>query len=124
MPQFYPSLWRAQDREDSLARAVSACWALFWTWFGFACGVAECASFGDVLLQTVPGLLFLGAVALAWSFPRLGGPLLLALGIVLFGVYWNLASSQGAGPALITGAMLAVPPMIAGWLFCRKPEQA
>lgn len=115
-------LWSVQHRETGLARAISACWAVFWTWFGFACGVAEFASFTDVLQQTIPGLLFLGATVVAWRFPREGGALLLALGIIVFGVYWNLATQQGGGAAPLTGSMLAGPPMLAGALFCWAPE--
>ncbi|QOY90409.1 DUF7670 domain-containing protein [Paludibaculum fermentans] len=122
MQHIHFPLWNVQHREAGLARAISACWAAFWTWFGFACGVAEFASFTDVLQQTVPGILFIGATALAWRFPREGGALLLALGIVVFGVYWNFATQQSGGAAMLTAVMLVGPPMLAGTLFLRAPE--
>lgn len=124
MPHIHFLQWSVQHRETALARAISACWAAFWTWFGFACGVAEFASFTDVLQQTIPGMLFIGVTVLAWRFPREGGALLLAMGIVVFGVYWNLAAHLAGGPAPITSLMLAGPPALAGLLFCRAPERA
>lgn len=117
----FPS-WSVQNREILLARSVSACWAAFWVWFGFACGVAEFASLTEVLQQTIPGILFTAVTVVAWRFPREGGALLLALGIIVFGVYWNLGAHLAGGPAPLTGFMLAGPPALAGLLFCRAPE--
>ncbi|MBI5282178.1 MAG: hypothetical protein HY858_10885 [Candidatus Solibacter usitatus] len=107
--------------ESGFARALSACWALFWTWFGFASGVAASASLLDVLAQSAPGLVFLAVVSLAWWKPHTGGAILLALGIVVFALYWNLISLQPTGDGLAAGSMLALPPMLAGALFLMAP---
>jgi hypothetical protein len=108
--------------ESAFARGLSVCWAVFWIWFGFASGVAESASLLEVFLQTVPGWIFLAVALFAWRRPHGGGAILVALGIVVFGVYWNMASQQASGGASAIGSMLALPPLVAGALFLLTPD--
>ena len=72
-----------QDWERVVARVLSLAWGVFWAWFGFASGAAEYASIADTILQTLPGLLFIGVSLFAWKSPAAGGAMLMALAFVV-----------------------------------------
>ncbi|MEJ5367258.1 MAG: hypothetical protein WHT08_03000 [Bryobacteraceae bacterium] len=110
--------------ERMVARVLSLAWGVFWAWFGFASGVAEYASIGDVLLQTLPGLIFIGVSLFAWRNPAAGGAMLLALAMVVFCAYWSTVSGEG-GAGLWTAVLLSLPPLTSGVLFlATAPAQA
>ncbi len=106
-----------QDWERAVARVLSLAWAIFWAWFGFASGVAEYASVGEVFLQTLPGLLFLGVSLFARKNPAAGGAMLLTLAIVVFCAYWSSVAAEGAADGIGTAVLLSLPPLMSGALF-------
>jgi hypothetical protein len=109
--------WVANDWERALARAVSASWALFWAWFGFAAGAAESASLAEIFAQTLPGLIFLGATAFAWHRPLAGGIVLIVMGSVVCAAYWASAEGLELSRILAVESLLALPPVLAGFCF-------
>lgn len=117
MKQLHLNWYGLHEWERVVARVVSLGWGVFWAWFGFASGVAEYASVGDILLQTMPGLIFIAVSLLAWKHPAPGGALLLALAIVVFTAYWAGADTAPAANGLGTALLLALPPLTSGALF-------
>lgn len=110
--------------ERMVARVLSLAWGVFWAWFGFASGVAEYASLGDVFLQTLPGLIFIGVSLFAWRNHAAGGAMLLALAMVVFCAYWSDVS-DGGSEGLGTAVLLSLPPLTSGVLFlAAAPAQA
>ena len=106
-----------QDWERVVARVLSLAWGVFWAWFGFASGAAEYASIADTILQTLPGLLFIGVSLFAWKNPAAGGAMLMALAFVVFCAYWSSVAGNGTGEGLGTAVLLSLPPLMSGVLF-------
>lgn len=123
MRQLHLNWYRVHDWERVVARAVSLGWGIFWAWFGFASGVAEYASVGDVFLQMTPGVLFIAVSLLAWKHPAPGGALLMALAIVVFTAYWAGADTAPALNGLATALLLSLPPLMSGALFLATAPQ-
>lgn len=117
MRQLHLNWFGLQEWERMVARVLSLAWGVFWAWFGFASGVAEYASFTDVLLQTLPGLIFIAISLYAWRHPAAGGALLLALAIIVFCAYWAGAGGEAAVESLATAVLLSLPPFMSGALF-------
>lgn len=117
MKQLHLNWYGLQEWERVVARVISLGWGVFWAWFGFASGVAEYASVGDILLQTMPGLIFIAVSLLAWKHPAPGGALLVALAIVVFTAYWAGAETAPAVSGLGTALLLSLPPLTSGILF-------
>jgi len=117
MRQLHLNWYGLQEWERMVARVLSLAWGVFWAWFGFASGVAEYASFADVLLQTLPGLIFIGISLYAWKNPAAGGAILLALAIVVFCAYWSGAGGETGVEGLGTAVLLSLPPFMSGALF-------
>jgi len=117
MKQLQLNWYGLQEWERVVARVVSLGWGVFWAWFGFASGVAEYASIGEIFLQTLPGLVFIGVALLAWKHPAPGGALLLALSIMVFTAYWSAAGVSPTVNGLGTAVLLALPPLTSGVLF-------
>lgn len=116
MRQLQLNWYGLQGWERMVARVLSLAWGVFWAWFGFASGVAEYASIGDVFLQTLPGLIFIGVSLFAWRNPAAGGAMLLALAMVVFCAYWSNVPGEADG-GLGTAVLLALPPLTSGALF-------
>ncbi len=106
-----------QEWERTVARVLSLAWGVFWAWFGFASGVAEYAAIGDVLLQTLPGLAFIGISLYAWKSPATGGAILLVVALVVFCAYWSSVAGGAAVRRLGTAILLSMPPLMSGALF-------
>jgi hypothetical protein len=117
MRQLHLNWYGLHEWERVVARVVSLGWGIFWAWFGFASGVAEYASVGDTLLQTLPGLIFIGVSLLAWKHPAPGGTLLVSMAIVVFTAYWADAGTAPPVHGLGTALLLALPPLTSGVLF-------
>lgn len=117
MRQLHLNWYGLHEWERAVARVVSLGWGVFWAWFGFASGVAEYASVGDILLQTLPGLIFIAVSLLAWKHPAPGGALLVAMAIVVFTAYWAGAETAPAVTGLGTALLLSLPPLTSGVLF-------
>lgn len=124
MRQLHLNWFGVQEWERMVARVLSLGWGVFWAWFGFASGVAEYASFGDVLLETLPGLIFIGISLYAWRHPAAGGAVLLALAIVVFCAYWSSAGAATAVQAPGTAILLSLPPFMSGALFLAAAPSA
>jgi len=110
-------VWLTHEWERPLARSLSFSWALFWIWFGFAAGAAEYASFSEILLQTLPGLLFLCASVFARRQPAAGGTLLIVMGAVVSAAFWSSAATGDLPGVLAIEFLLALPPVLSGYLY-------
>jgi len=117
MRQLHLNWYGLQEWERVVARILSLGWGVFWAWFGFASGVAEYASFADVFLQSLPGLIFIGISLFAWKNPAAGGAILLVLSFVVFCAYWSSVGGQHAMQGLGTAVLLSLPPLMSGALF-------
>jgi hypothetical protein len=117
MRQLHLNWYGIQEWERMVARVLSLGWGVFWAWFGFASGVAEYASFGDVFLQSLPGLIFIGISLFAWKNPAAGGAILLVLSFVVFCAYWSSVSGDHVVQGLGTAVLLSLPPLMSGALF-------
>lgn len=94
-----------------LARIVATVWAGWWTFFGLASGLGEELSLtGVVIHTTIPGLIFVLTVVLAWRWEIAGGLVMMAVGLLTL-VYYPIATTW---PGALT---LAIPPILAGALF-------
>lgn len=117
MKQLHLNWYGLQEWERMVARILSLAWGVFWAWFGFASGVAEYAEFADVLLQTLPGLVFIGISLYAWRNAAAGGAILLVLAMVVFCAYWSGTGNEPSVRSLGTAILLALPPLMSGALF-------
>lgn len=117
MRQLHLNWYGMQEWERMVARVLSLAWGVFWAWFGFASGVAEYASFADVLLQMLPGLIFIGISLYAWKSPAAGGAILLVVALVVFCAYWSSEAGGAAVRGLGTAILLSMPPLMSGALF-------
>ncbi len=117
MRQLHLNWYGLQEWERMVARVLSLAWGVFWAWFGFASGVAEYAAFSDVLLQTLPGLIFIGISLYAWKSPAAGGAILLVVALVVFCAYWSSTAGESAVRGLGTAFLLSLPPLMSGALF-------
>lgn len=93
--------------------------AAFWLWFGIASAVSERQGPVNGLLHLlVPGGIVLMAIIVALLRERLGGALLLALGILAMVLYLMAAPGHlGLGTIALVLATMALPPMVAGILL-------
>lgn len=117
MRQFHLNWYEFQEWERAAARVLSLAWGVFWAWFGFAAGVAEYASLGDIAMQMLPGLIFLAVSLIAWRAPVAGGVMLIAMAFVVFAAYWSGADIHAGPREHVTALLLALPPLLSGLLF-------
>lgn len=117
MRQLHLNWYGMQEWERMVARVLSLAWGVFWAWFGFASGVAEYAAFTDVVLQTLPGLIFIAISLYAWRSPAAGGAILLVVALVVFCSYWSSTAGESAVQGLGTAILLSLPPLMSGALF-------
>lgn len=111
---------RALRRRRLAGLGVLAVPLLVVTVFTVAEGVGGEAGWWGHLLQLA---VLAGLAGLAWRWPRPGGLLLLAAGIVLGG--WVLVQSAGEGaPNLGAVVLLGAPMAIAGALFVGADSEA
>ena len=103
-----------------------AAWALivaaivFWFWFGVGSAYVEGLGPVNWLLHIlVPGGMFALAALVAWRWPRAGGALLVAEGILALGfiVRAFLWGRFTASTFVLMALTLALPPLAAGVLF-------
>jgi len=100
------------------ARVLALLWAAFWTWFGFASGIAEGLPPRGVLIHTaVPGLFFALLVVVAWRWQTPGGILLVAAGLFVGVAYPILFRRMPLLTIVLTLLTMAVPPLVAGILL-------
>ncbi len=123
MRSLHLPLWLSHEWERSLARSLSLSWALFWIWFGFASGAAEYASLSEIVLQTLPGLLFLLTSLVAVREPAVGGTLLISMGVIIFAMFWGAAGAQDLPSILAIESLLAFPPVFCGGLYLSSASQ-
>jgi hypothetical protein len=105
-----------------VARAVSALWAAWWTFFAWASVLTEGATTAGLFAALLLTTLFFASAAIAWRWERWGGLLLTVEGLLVLLSYPQAAG--GLDPSTITFVLLtlALPPLVAGTLFlaCRK----
>jgi hypothetical protein len=113
-----------------IARVLSACWAGFWVLFllfNLAAGLTARSRtplhWGGVLLIGVGLIVVTVPTLLAWSRERIGGLVLVAVGLacVVFGIVRPPGRLSGAG--LVEAVLMqAIFPVVAGILFlvCRR----
>lgn len=100
------------------ARALSVAWALWWIFFGLACGVFNCRDLGDVLVHgALPGLFFLLTAVFAWKWEYPGGAALVAEGITAFGIYLLYFRYFSLSVLFLALLTMSAPAIIAGGLF-------
>lgn len=80
--------------------------------FAVAEGIGGEAGWWGHLIQLAIGL---GLAAGVWRYPRIGGPLLIAAGILLTGIL--LARGEGVGGAVSSAGLLSIPLIVAGVFF-------
>ncbi len=103
---------------QTIARLVALLWAGWWVFFGVASGIGEGLDpLGVVIHTAVPGLIFLALAILAWLRAGVGGALLVITGLLILVIYPIMAhGSLSLVTILITVALLALPPLVAGAL--------
>lgn len=116
------------ERRIVVAKVLSLTWGLWWLFFGLLSAFSENLSLSGTLIHlTVPGLIFLASVAIAWFWRKVGGVILLSEGLLVAMVYSKLVRNRVSPSqipvALFTLALLAVPPIIAGYLFFADPGE-
>lgn len=101
-----------------IARIIALVWAGWWVFFGLASGIGEGLDpIGVVVHTAVPGLIFLVLAIIAWLREDIGGALLVLAGLVIMVIYPLMArGSLSISTILVTMALLALPPLIAGGL--------
>lgn len=110
-------------RKRQVALLLAALWAGWWVFFGLSSALAEEIGVGAVLLHTtIPGVVFLLCVWVAWRWPRPGSRLLQGVGLLVVIFYPILA----AGSIPIAGILfvlltMALPPLIAGLVLAQDP---
>ncbi len=94
-----------------IALGLAFLWAGWWTFFGLASGISEgLPPLGVLIHTTVPGLIFLAVVLIAWRWDLIGGTLLILAGLLTLWVFPFARELFG----LLT---LSLPPVIAGALL-------
>ena len=98
----------------SIARGLALLWAGWWTFFGLASGIGEKAGLLGVLIHTtVPGLIFLITVLIAWRWEPVGGILLILEG--LWAIFFFKQRSLAAFFFML--GTITLPPLSAGFLL-------
>jgi hypothetical protein len=107
---------------DYAAHILALVWALFWTWFGLASGIAEGGDAKAVLLHTAaPGLIFLALVLIAFRWEHFGGRALVAIGVIVAVAYPMVFGGRiRIETVLMVLATMAIPPLLAGILLLHK----
>ena len=110
-----------QPREYA-AHILALVWALFWTWFGLASGIAEGGDTKAVLIHAAaPGLMFLALVLFAFRWERFGGRALVAIGVLVAVLYPVVFGGRiRAETVIMVLATMAIPPLLAGILMLHK----
>ena len=102
----------------SVAKSLALVWALWWIFFGVAYAVGQKFSQQAVLVLLLFPLLFLGSAMLPRFSERTGGIVLLLEGlIILIGYPWITYGKVSLSATFAVLFMLALPPLISGFLF-------
>ena len=111
-------------RMRSLAKSLALVWALWWIFFGVAYAVGQKFSQQAVLVLLIFPLLFLGSAMLPRFSERTGGMVLLLEGlIILIGYPWITYGKVPLSAIAAVLFMLALPPLISGFLFLAAGRQ-
>lgn len=102
-----------------VALVISLAWAAWWTYFGLASTFGAGLPLGQALSQiAVPGLLFLAMALLAWRWEAIGGGLLVLVGSLILTAYPIMMMGSLPFDTILWFVMtIALPPLVAGWLF-------
>ena len=85
-------------------RVILGVWAVFWLWFNFASAIGE--KNGHLQHWLFAGITA-GLTALAWIWPRIGGALMVAVGVLAASAFPNMAAlTLLAAPAAAIGVLL------------------
>lgn len=106
------------------ALIVALGWAVFWTWFGLASGISEGLNVIGVIIHTsVPGLVFLGTVALAWKWGLVGGIMLILEGIIIAIGYPLMVGGRFPFETILFILLtMALPPFVSGVLLVKASK--
>ncbi len=107
------------------ALIIGLVWAGFWTWFGLASGVSEGLDVIGVIIHTsIPGLLFLGTIAVAWKWGLVGGVLLILEGLIVAVGYPLMVSGKFSFSTVFFVLLtMALPPLILGVLLYKASNR-
>jgi hypothetical protein len=103
------------------ARALILVWAGWWTYFGVACGIGEGMSPAGIFMHSLPGLIFLVVAGIAWRWERVGGVMLILIGLLICIGYPVM--THGRFPQLtiiIVELTFGLPPLVGGCLLLAR----
>lgn len=107
-----------KHRSALLARVLALMWAGFWMFFFVAESAAWHTPVRTALLWAAVGLLFVCLALVPWRWERIGGILLVLVGLSAGVAYaiWSSPQLPVASRGLTT-AVFSAPPLAAGVLF-------
>ena len=103
---------------------------VFWLWFGIGSALVEGGGWFNWLMHIFfPGGIFIFSALLALRWQRLGGVLLIGLGIfvLVLSMVAFFRNTNGASTTIMMLLTLALPPSTSGILFlvgARKPKES
>ncbi|MFH1245106.1 MAG: hypothetical protein V1662_01315 [Candidatus Omnitrophota bacterium] len=107
-----------------IARALSLVWALWWVFFGLACGVFHYRELAEIIVHsTLPGLFFLLTALFAWKWESPGGIALIVEGITAFIIYLLYVKYFSISTLILALMTMSAPAIIAGSLLLKNKTQ-
>lgn len=101
------------------ARTLGLLWTGWWTFFGLASGLGEGLDpVGVVVHTTMPGLIFLVTVIVAWRWEAIGSILLILEGVLVALAYPVMTSGRMPVATIVFVLLtMALPPLVSGVLW-------
>ena len=100
------------------ARALILVWAGWWTYFGLACGIGEGLSAAGIFMHSLPGLIFLVVAGIAWRWERVGGVVLILIGLLIcIGYPVMMHDRFPQSTIIIMELTFGMPPLVVGCLL-------